>query len=238
MNLSSVQDPSSTTKSVWYTPPTSGSPSRLQPHPPPRPPSSSSSLSGSASSSLHSSSRNHSRSRHRSSRASHRTMAAQFTQPGPDQQSGDKPTTDSVTTSSFMTSSLNGIGSAESKSWSSSAGGRSGDVSASSGVGSSLSSSDYLYQSGTGSGGGGVVLDHSSSATTRNSTRIARRQPDSLPRVGGTVSDGNALLNTQSSGRVAALSHPKPLFDAETSYLDRYVSWRHTFIILARCITD
>ncbi len=166
-------------------------------------------------------------------------MAAQFTQPGPGQQSSDKPTTDSVT-SSFMTSSLNGIGSAESKSWLSTAGGRSGDVSASSGVGSSLSSSDYLYQSGTG-GGGGVVLDHSSSATTRNSTRIARRQPDSLPRVGGTVSDGKALLNTQSSDRIitsTALSHPKPLFDAETSSLDRYVSWRHTFIIFARCITD
>jgi hypothetical protein len=88
-----------------------------------------------------------------------------------------------------------------------------------------------------------VVLDHSSSATTRNSTSSRRRQPDSLPRVGGTVqSDGNSLLNSQSSGHAVvtstALSHPKPLFDAGMSSLDRYVSWRHTFIILAHCITD
>ena len=153
-------------------------------------------------------------------------MAAQFTQPGHGQQSSDKPTTDSVTTSSFM-SSVNGIGSVESKSSSrlSSAGGRSGDVSISSGVGSSISSSDYLYQSGTSGGGGGVVLDHSSSATTRNNTSSRRRQPDSLPRV-GTVSDGNSLLNTQSSSHgvtSTALSHPKPLFDVGTSSLDRYV---------------
>ena len=222
MNFSSIQDPSSA-RSAWYTPPMSGSPSRLQPHPPPRPPSSSSSVSGSTSSSLHSS-RSHSRSRHRSSRGSHPTMAAQFTQPGHGQHSSDKPTTDSVMSSSLM-SSLNGIGSVESKSSSrlSSAGGRSGDVSTSSGVGRSLSSSDYLYQSG--SGGGGVVLDHSSSATTRNNTSSRRRQPDSLPRV-GTVSDGNSLLNTQSSSHgvtSTALSHPKPLFDVGTSSLDRYV---------------
>ena len=202
-------------RSAWYTPPASGSTSRLQPHPPPRPPSSSSS-------SLHSS-RNHSRSRHRSSRASHRTMAAQFSQP--DQQSRDKPTTDSVMTSSFM-SSLNGIGSAESKSQLSSAG-RSGNVSMSSGVGSSISSSD-LHQSGT----SGVALDHSSSSTTRDSisssSRSTRRQPNSLPRVGkaSTAADGSFLSNSQSSTHAIttnALGHPKPLFDVGTSSLDRYV---------------
>ena len=156
-------------------------------------------------------------------------MAAQFTQPTPGQQSSDKPTTGSVTTSSLM-GSLNGMGSAESKSQLSTAG-RSGDVSMSSGVGSSLSSSDYLYQSRT---SGGVVLDHSSPAgnsTSSSSYRLARRQPDSLPRV-GTVSAGNSLSNTQSSGYVVtsnALSHPKPLFDVGTAPLDRYmhVSWSH-----------
>ena len=240
MDLSFTQDPSST-RSAWYTPPTSGSPSHLQPHPPPRPPSSSSSVS--TSSSLHSS-RNHSRSRHRSSRSSHRTIAAQFTQPG-QQSSSDKPTTDSVhvTTSSLMTS-LNGIGLAESKSRLSLAG-KSGDVSkTSSGVGSSLSSSDYLYQSGT----GGAVLDHSSSSATRNSYnstssssssnhRLARQQPDSLPRV-GTVSDRNSLLSTQSSGHTitsSALSHPKPLFDAGMSSLDRYDIYMSGGGILTPC---
>ena len=151
-------------------------------------------------------------------------MAAQFTQPG--QQSSDKPTTDSVMTSLSM-SSLNGIGSAKNKGRFLSAG-QSGDMSTSSGVGSSLSSSDYLHQSGTSS----VVLDHSSSSTTRNSTsssRIARRQPDSLPRV-GMMLDGISPLNTQSSGHAVtnnALSHPKPLFDVGTSSLDRYYNYKH-----------
>ena len=154
-------------------------------------------------------------------------MAAQFTQPGDSQHSSDKPTTDSVTTSSFM-SSLNGIGLVESKSSSRlSSAGRSGDVSTSSGVGSSLYSLDYLHQSGS---GGGMM---SSSAITGNNTgssRIVRQQPDSLPRV-GTVSDRDSLLNTQSSGHAVtgtALSHPKPLFDVGTTSLDRYVGYEHT----------
>ena len=153
-------------------------------------------------------------------------MAAQFTQPG-QQSSSDKPITNSVTMSSF--SSSNGVvGSAESKSQLLSAG-PSRDVSTSSGIGSSLSSSDYLHQSGN----GGVALDHSSSSTTRDhnisSSVLVRRQPDSLPRVGpGRVSaDRNSLSNSQSTTHVVttnALSHPKPLFGVGKSSSNRYVS--------------
>lgn len=153
-------------------------------------------------------------------------MAAQFTQPG--QQSSDKPTTDSLTvTASLLTSSLNGIGSDESKGWLSSAG-RSDDVSASSGVGSSLSSSNYLHQSSR-----GAMLDHSSSSTTRDSTSgsrlvLVRQQPDSLPRVGriSAAADGKSLSNYPSSTHAIitnAVSHPKPLFDVGMSSLDRYM---------------
>ena len=137
---------------------------------------------------------------------------------------------------SSLTSSWNGISSDESKSWLSSAG-RSGDVSASSGVGSSLSSSDYLHQSSR-----GATLDHSSSSTTRDSTsgsRLVRRQPDSLPRVGRTsvAADGKSLSNYPSSTHAIitnALSHPKPLFDVEMSSLDRYV---HNIILCLHTCT-
>ena len=100
-------------------------------------------------------------------------------------------------------------------------------MSTSSGVGSSLSSSDYLHQSGS---GGGVKSSSAITGNNSGSSRIARRQPDSLPRV-GTVSDRDSLLNTQSSGHAVtntALSHPKPLFDVGTTSLDRYVGYEHT----------
>ena len=94
------------------------------------------------------------------------------------------------------------------------------DLSMSSGVGSSISSSDYLRQTG------GTALEHSSSSVREdvpvamNNSRL-RRQPDSLPRVGNVTADGNSLVHSQSSAHTNSLHQPKQLFGMGKSSFDR-----------------
>ena len=157
-------------------------------------------------------------------------MAAQFSHHS--QQSTDKPPSNSMTTASLVNSGgSDGLGSDNACSDRnqplsprvSSLSNR--DLSTSSGIGSSVSSSDYLHQTG------GMALEHSSSV--RENVHVAmsnsrlRRQPDSPSRVGKVTAAGNALAQSQSTAHAVTtnsltLPQPKPLFDMGKSPFNRY----------------
>ena len=199
-----MQDPSSA-RNAWHTP-TSGSdisPTQRQPHPP-RPPSSSSS---SASSSHRTS---HSRSKQRISQGSRQTRAIAAQYPQSNQHL--------LTETSFLTDSGHGDSLGDSNQQllypHSSNSVSSRDLSMSSGVGSSVSSSDYLGQTGRVRGAAYVSSSVSEVIGTPGGGDIKlRRQPDSLPSVSNVASSGNTVAQSQSYRQAISsstrLQHPK-----------------------------